>query len=197
MRRVVHFRLEGIGPDRLDRLHDQFGALAASRPWRSEPPWVATSASRGLFESEFLRHLRNAEGEEITAAGFLKMGGDETDALILAFFLRDLSAEYGVRAVIRDDDNPLAKLRQLEFRSGRLPSGLTLEETLARRPVIKKVQGESILFYPPTYRVHSQAPAGSGEWGYALCGLRAFAPSLMEAEREALKILRGLGHLGR
>jgi hypothetical protein len=68
---------------------------------------------------------------------------------------------------------------------------------LARRPIIKKVQGQAILFYPPSFRLHSQAPPGSGQWGYALCGLRAFAPSLLEAEQEALKILRGLRRLGR
>ena len=195
MRRVVHYRLRRIPEDRLERLEVQFAALAAERPWRGQAPWIATPRSTGLFESEYLRHLRLAEGPDISAAGFMKMGGDETDALILALFMRDLSAEYGVQAAIRDDDNPIAKLRHLEFRSGRLPTGLSLEETFARRPVIKKVHGESIQFYPPSYRLHSQSPTTS-EWGYSLCGLRAFAPSLPEAEREALQILRGLGHLG-
>jgi len=196
VRRVLHYRLPRFPEDRAERLEEQFAAFAEQRDWRSEPPWIATSRSSGLFESEFLRHLRAAEGADVAAGGFLKMAGDETDALTLTFFLRDLSAEYGLAVALRDEDNPLAKLRLLEFESGRLQSGLTLEETLARRPVIKKVRGESILFYPPTYRLHSQAPPGSGEWGYALCGLRAYAPSLLEAEREALKILRGLGHLG-
>lgn len=196
MRRVLHYRLLGIPESRLERLEQQFASLGELREWRSGPPWVATALSRGLFESEYLRHLRLDEGGEIAGAGFLKMAGDETDALILTFFLRDLSAEYGVRVSLRDADNPLAKLRTLDFRSGRLISGLSLEETLARRPVIKKVRGESILFYPPTFRLHSQSPPGTGEWGYALCGLRAYAPSLLEAEQEALKILRGLRHLG-
>jgi hypothetical protein len=197
MRRVLHYRFFRFPEERTERLEQQFAELSQQRPWRGDKPWVATSRSRGLFESEYLRHLRLAEGAEVAAGGFLKMGGDETDALILVLFLRDLSAEYGVAVSIRDDDNPIAKLRQLDFRSGRLPTGRSLEETFARRPVIKKVEGESIQFYPPTYRLHSQSPAGTGEWGYALCGLRAFAPSLLEAEREALKILRGLGHLGR
>jgi hypothetical protein len=194
---VIHYRLRRIPEDRLERLEQQFVQLAAERPWRGDAPWIATPRSTGLFESEYLRHARLAEGADISAAGFVKMAGDETDALILALFLRDLSAEYGIRCSMRDEDNPIAKLRQLEFAAGRLPTGLSLEETFARRPVIKKVQGESIQFYPPNYRLHSQAPAGTGGWGYALCGLRAFAPSLLEAEREALKILRGLGHLGR
>ncbi len=197
MRRVLHHRLYGLPAERLDRLETQVAELGAARKWRSEPVWMASARSKGLFEMEYFRHLTEAEGEGLAAAGFLKMAGDETDALILTFFLRDLSAEYGIRTVLQDDDNPIAKLRYLEFRGGRLPSGHALEETLARRPVIKKVGGESIMFYPPTFRLHSQAPAGTGQWGYALCGLRAFAPSLLEAEHEALKILRGLGHLGR
>jgi hypothetical protein len=196
VRRVLHYRLFGLPDAKLERLEQQFASQAELREWRSGPPWVATSRSRGLFESEYLRHLRLHEGDDIAAAGFLKMAGDETDALILTFFLRDLSAEYGVRVSLRDADNPLAKLRTLDFSAGRLISGLSLEEALARRPVIKKVRGESIMFYPPTYRLHSQSPPGTGEWGYALCGLRAYAPSLLEAEQEALKILRGLRHLG-
>ena len=82
----------------------------------------------------------------------------------------------------------------MEFDHGRLPSGQSLEEVLAKRPVIKKVHGERILFYPPTFRLHSQSPP-SPEWAYALFGIRAYAPTLLEAEQEALKILRGFGHL--
>jgi len=143
---------------------------------------------------EYFRHLQNHE-PGASAAGFVKMAGDETDALIIVIFMRDLSAEYGVDASMRDEDHPLAKLRRLDFQSGRLPNGQALEDVLAKRPVIKKVLGERIFFYPPTFRLHSQAPP-SPEWAYSLCGIRAYAPTLMEAEQEALKILRGLGHLG-
>ena len=197
MPRVLHYRLHSLPPNRLERLEDQFTALARSREWRGDSPWIATARSRGLFEMEYLRHARDAEGEEVVAAGFVKTAGDETDALILMLFLRDVSAEYGVRTVFRDDDNPLAKLRYLEFRHGRLPSGNSLEEMLARRAVIKKVDGQPIMFYPPAHRLNSQAPARPAQWGYALCGLRAYAPTLLEAEREALKILRAMRHLGR
>jgi hypothetical protein len=144
---------------------------------------------------EYFRHLKNEEPSDISAAGFVKMAGDETDALIIAVFMRDLSAEYRIRSAMRDEDHPLAKLRRLDFESGRLPNGQSLEEVLAKRPVIKKVQGERIFFYPPTFRLHSQGPS-SPEWAYALCGIRAYAPTLLEAEQEALKILRGFGHLG-
>jgi hypothetical protein len=158
---------------------------------------VATERSTGLFEMEYLSHVREAEGESVSAAAFLRTGGDETDALVLMLFLRDLSAEYGVRVVWRDEDNPLTKLRYLEFRHGRLPSGNSLEELLARRAVIKKVDGQAIMFYSPAHRLNRQVAARPAQWGYALCGLRAYAPTLLEAEQEALKILRAMGHLGR
>ena len=195
MSRVLHYRLQDLPEHRLERLHEQFEALASARAWRCGQPWVASSQSRGLFEMEFFRHLKNHEGNGLSAAGFVKMAGDETDALIITIFMRDLSAEYGIRTSIRDGDHPLAKLRRLDFDSGRLPSGQSLEDVLAKRPVIKKVQGERIFFYPPTFRLHSQSPP-SPEWAYALCGIRAYAPTLLEAEQEALKILRGFGHLG-
>ncbi|MGH7904243.1 MAG: hypothetical protein ACREPA_08985 [Candidatus Dormibacteraceae bacterium] len=197
MSRVLRYRIHRLPPERLQRVHDQVGQLAAGRSWRSGVPWLASDLSTGLFEMEYLRHLREAEGEDISAAGFLKMAGDETDALILLLFMRDASAEYGIRSAVQDEANPIAKLRFLEFRQGRLPSGQTLEEMLTRRPVIKKVMGQAIHFYPPSYRLHSHSPVNAGrEWGYALCGLRAKAPSLFEAEQEALKILRGMRHLG-
>ena len=195
MRRVLHYRLHGLPEQRLERVHAQFEALAAARTWRCGTPWVASARSAGLFEMEYFRHMRIEEKENLSAAGFVKMAGDETDALIITIFMRDLSAEYAIRVAMKDEDHPLAKLRRLEFHNGRLPSGQSLEDVLAKRPVIKKVEGERILFYPPTFRLHSQGPP-SPEWAYALCGIRAYAPTLLEAEQEALKILRGFGHLG-
>ena len=194
MSRVLHYRIHGLPERRLERVHEQFEALAAARTWRCDTPWVASVRSSGLFEMEYFRHLRNDE-PSVAASGFVKMAGDETDALIIAIFMRDLSAEYGITASMRDEDHPLAKLRRLEFQTGRLPTGQALEDVLAKRPVIKKVEGERIFFYPPTFRLHSQGPP-SPEWAYALCGIRAYAPTLLEAEQEALKILRGFGHLG-
>jgi hypothetical protein len=195
--RVLHHRVHGLPPERIERLHHQFEHLARGRSWRGDSPWVATDQSTGLFEMEYLSHVRQADGAGVAAAGFMKTGGDETDALVLMLFLRDISAEYGVRVVWLDDDNPLAKLRYLEFRRGRLPSGNALEELLSRRAIIKKVEGQPIMFYPPAHRLNEHAPARPAQWGYALCGLRAYAPTLLEAEREALKILRAMRHLGR
>lgn len=194
MPRIVHYRLHGLAEHRLELVHEQFDAMAAARSWRCGHPWIASSRSRGLFEMEFFRHLKQDEAPDLSAAGFVKMAGDETDALIITIFLRDLSAQLSIRATVRDEDHPLAKLRRLEFDSGRLPGGQSLEDVLAKRPVIKKVHGERIFFYPPTFRLHPMSPPNP-EWAYALCGMRAYAPTLLEAEREALKILRGFGHL--
>ncbi len=195
MARVLHYRLYGLAEHRVERIHQEFELLAGARTWRCGRPWIASSQSRGLFDMEFFRHLKNEEGKALSAAGFVKMAGDETDALIITIFMRDLSAQSGIHASIRDEDHPLAKLRYLDFESGRLPSGQSLEDVLAKRPVIKKVEGERIFFYPPAFRLHSMSPP-SPEWAYALCGMRAYAPTLLEAEQEALKILRGFGHLG-
>ena len=199
MPRVLHHRVLGLPAERLERLEHQYEALGSARQWRTGPPWIASDRSSDLFHTEYFRHLREDEGTAVSAGGFLKMLiGDETDALILAVFLRDVSAEYGVRTVLKDEENPIAKLRHLEFRRGRMPSGNALEEMLARRPLVKKVLGHAITFYPPSYRAHSHLQTATiTHWGYAVCGLRANAPSLLEAEQEALKILRGMRHLGR
>jgi hypothetical protein len=193
--RVVHYRIYALSPEQQERVAGQFEALATVRGWRGDAPWVATGTSTTLFEMEFLRHLRLAEGEEVAAGGFLRSGGDEIDVLILTLFLRDLSAEYGVRVSIRDDDNPLAKLRYLEFLRGIMPSGNALEDLLSRRVVIKKVDGQAINFYSPSHPLNARTESGPSRWGYRIYGIRAYAPTLLEAEREALKILRAMRHL--
>lgn len=196
MPRVAHYRCFGAAPDLLPVLHEAFEDLAGAREWRGERPFLASDRSLDLLGMEYVRLQRQAEGESLSAAGYIKLEGDEIDFLVLAIFIRDLSATHGLRCSLRDDGHPLAKLRLLEFRDGRLPSGNSLEEMLARRPVMKKVQDERIAFYPPAHDLYSGSPARVGEWGYHLAGLRAYAPTLLEAEREALKILRGWRQLG-
>src|SRR5258708_26984244 len=148
MRRVVHYRFEGLLEQDLERLHAQFESLAEARTWRCNPPWIASVYSRGLFEMEYFRHLRNEE-PSAGAAGFVKMAGDETDALIIAIFIRDLSAEYGINASMRDDDHPLAKLRRLVFTTGRLPNAQELEDVHAKRHVSKDVISSPTFFFTP------------------------------------------------
>src|SRR5579864_3834124 len=101
MPRVLHYRLHGLAEHRLERVHEQFDALATARAWRCGEPWIASSQSRGLFEMEFFRHIKHEQSQDLSAAGFVKMAGDETDALIITIFMRDLSAEYGTRATMK------------------------------------------------------------------------------------------------
>lgn len=195
MARVLHYRIFGLSAERQEAVQGRFEELCGVRSWRGDAPWVATDLSRQLFEMEFLRHVREDEGSSIDGAGFMRSAGDETDVLVLMLFLRDLSIEHGVRVSVRDDDNPLAKLRYLEFRGGRLPSGNELEDLLSRRVVIKKVDGQAISFYSPSHPLNARQTEDGGRWGYGVYGIRAYAPTLMEAEREALKILRAMRHL--
>src|ERR1700730_9127277 len=100
------------------------------------------------------------------------------------------------RAILKDADTPPDKLRQLDIRQGRLPSGMPIEDVLAARPVIKKMEGEPITFYPPTYRPNSYFRRDKpGMWGFSLKGIRDFAPSFLEAEAEAMRIYRGFRQL--
>ena len=46
MPRVVQYRVHGLPADRLERVHEQFAALAAAREWRGDAPWLASSTKR-------------------------------------------------------------------------------------------------------------------------------------------------------
>jgi hypothetical protein len=196
MARFVHYRAHGLSAELQITVSEQFAALRAARPWRGQPPWIATERSSSLFEMEYLRHVREEEGDSVGAAGFFKLEGDETDALVLVLFLRDLSAEHGVRVAVRDADHPLSKLRYLEFRGGAMPSGNSLEQLLSRRPMTKKVDGRPIAFYAPSHPLNARRAGEPYRWGYRVGAIRAFAPTLLEAEREAMKLHRALSHLG-
>ena len=81
---------------------------------------------------------------------FIRVAGDETDALALVFVLRDLSERFSCRVDIRDPDNPIAKLRIVDLVNGRLADQRALESILVRRPIFKRMRdGERIEMYPP------------------------------------------------
>lgn len=196
MRRVLFYRLHNIDGSRLSELEQEVTTFCRSRDWRGDQFWLATERSQDLFSMEYFRHALIEEGPSLSGAGFLKLQGDETDALATLFFLNDSSQRFHARAILRDDENPIAKLRYVEIRQGRLPSGMPIEDVLAARPVIKKMQGGAITFYPPTYRPNSYFRRDKpGMWGFSLQGMRDFAPSFLEAEAEAMRIYRGLGRL--
>jgi len=196
MRRVLFYRLYDVVPARLAELEKEARTFSRSRAWRGDAFWLATDNTTDLFAMEYFRHARNEEGASLSAAGFLRMLGDETDAIATLYFLNDAAQRFHARATLKDDENPIAKLRYLEIRQGRLPSGMPIEDVLAARPVIKKMEGEPITFYPPTYRPNPYFRRDKpGMWGFSLKGIRDFAPSFLEAEAEAMRIYRGFRQL--
>src|SRR5205085_1005205 len=99
----------------------RFDELAATRDWRGDRPWLADGGSTDLFQSLFFDDARAAaereapELGELSAAGFVRLNRDETDALALLFILRDLSERFRVQVQLRDHDNPIAKLRHIDL----------------------------------------------------------------------------------
>jgi hypothetical protein len=198
MRRILFYRLYNIEPAHLSRVDAEAQAFGRSRDWRGDRFWLASPRSTDLFSMEYFRHARNEEGSSLSAAGFLRLLGDETDAIATLYFLNDSTQRYHARAKIQDEDNPIAKLRAIEIEDGRLPTGMPIEDVLAARPVIKRMREGAITFYPPTYHPNPYYRRDKpGMWGFSLQGMRDFAPTFLEAEAEAMRIFRGLGRLNR
>ena len=208
MSRVMHVRLYGLAPEQRDELLARFKALAHSREWRDQVPWLADARSAGLFEQLYFDDAGRAEQltgaadiEPLSAATFLRVAGDETDALALVFMVRDLSERFLVRAVVRDADNPIAKLRAIELRRGRLPDGRALESILVRRPIFKRLRGgQRIEMYPPralgsAFGTVEGSDRERRSWSFLVHGMRDSRPSFLEAEAEAMRIWRGLRFL--
>jgi hypothetical protein len=198
MGRVLFMRLtnpgRGDAADWVDAVED----FAASRSWRAEPMWLATDASRGLFEMEYLRHLRLDSEEPVFGAGFVRLAGDETDALAVCFGLLRLTLKMGGRAVVADTDNPIRKQRQLALVEGQVSGPQSIDEVMVSGPIFKRLPASTITFYPPRYRgVTLPGPAGPpGWWSFAIQGMRDRAPGFLEAEAEAMRIYRSLRAIG-
>jgi hypothetical protein len=210
MARVLHVRIHGVDTQHRDSLHTRLAELAAAREWRGDRPWLADHSSPGLFEMEFFRHaLRAAELENesaairrpaLSAAGFLRTGGDETDALAYLFAMRELSEGFCLIVVVRDPDNPIAKLRLVELDSGLLPDGAPLEAILVARPIYKRLPGAVIEMYPPralgsAFGTVEGQDDQRRDWSFLVHGMRDTAPGFLEAEAEAMRIYRGLRFL--
>jgi len=207
MGRVIHIRLHGLDPSERGALKSRFLQLAGSREWRDQPPWLADANSSSLFEqlyfAQAVKHdsRERSEAGALSAAGFVRVAGDETDALAVVFMLRDLSERFAVRAVIRDPDNPIAKLRRIELHAGRLPDGRALEMILVRRPIYKRLRGgQRIEMYPPralgsAFGTLEGIDSERRSWSFLVHGMRDSRPSFFEAEAEAMRIWRGLRFL--
>jgi hypothetical protein len=206
MGRVIHVRVRGLTAADREAFHDHLGRLAEVREWRGDVPWLADTASRDLFSMEFFRHAALAAEAEapgegpLSAAGFVRMRGDETDALALLFVFRDLSERFGTTIAIRDPGNPIAKLRSVDLRGGRLLDGSALEAILVARPIFKRLPGAVIEMYPPRALGFAFGTVEGGDperrsWSFLVHGMRASAESFLEAEAEAMRIYRGLRFL--
>ena len=211
MARVLHVRIHGaLDPKQRQTLHNRLATLTATRDWRGDRPWLADAGSPGLFEMEYFRHASQAAAKAcatssaplppLAAAGFLRTGGDETDALAYLFAIRDLSERFGVVAILRDADNPIAKLRLVELHSGRLPEGAPLEAVLVARPIYKRLPGAVIEMFPPralgsAFGTVDGADDQRRTWSFLVHGMRDSAPGFFEAEAEAMRIYRGLRFL--
>lgn len=204
---MIHVRVHGLQPKDRSALQRRFARLAGSREWRDQTPWLADSRSTGLFEQLYFAEAAEHESRErpelgpLSAATFLRVVGDETDALAVVFMLRDLSERFGVRIAVRDPDNPIAKLRTIDLLGGRRLDGSALEAILVRRPIFKRLRGGGrIEMYPPRAlgSAFGTVEGTDGErraWSFLVHGMRDSRPSFLEAEAEAMRIWRGLRFL--
>jgi hypothetical protein len=206
MGRVLHVRIHGLASAQHEALRDRFEELAATRDWRGDRPWLAHTRTTDLFGSLFFDDARRAAEREapelgpLSAAGFVRLRGDETDALALLFILRDLSERFDAHVELRDPDNPIAKLRHIELASGLLPDGAQLEAVLVARPIYKRLPGAVIEMYPPralgsAFGTVEGTDEERRNWSFLVHGMRAEAPTFLEAEAEAMRIYRGLRFL--
>ncbi len=194
MIRVVFYRVGDLGRGTAGDWSEGTARLAAQREWRHDPMWLATDASHGLFEMEYLRHARLSTAGPLLGAGFVRIQGDETDALAVLFTLVALTQRFGGRVQLRDEENPIRKLRALELADGAPLGGRSLDELMVAQPIRKRLPDGVITFYPPRYRsvARGAAPAPAGQWRFGLSGLRAAAPGFLEAEAEAMRMYRSL-----
>ncbi len=206
MGRVIHIRLRGLDAAELGALRSRFDELAGERDWRGDRPWLADAASTDLFGQLFFDEARRHAAREqpeagpLSAAGFVRLNRDETDALALLFILRDLSERFEAHVQLRDPDNPIAKLRHIDLRRGLLPDGAQLEAVLVARPIFKRLPGAVIEMYPPralgsAFGTVEGTDARRRNWSFLVHGMRATAPTFFEAEAEAMRIYRGLRFL--
>jgi hypothetical protein len=206
MGRVIHVRVRGLDPSRRDAAQARFEELVRRREWRDGHPWLADDRSAGLFPQLFFDDQKTAIARQepvaapLSAATFIRVLGDETDALAVLFVFRDLSERFGLSVELRDPDNPIAKLRRVELEMGRLPGGRPLEAIMVRRSIFKKLpDGRRIELFPPRALAAAYGVAGDPNhrgWSFLVAGMRGEAPDFFEAEAEAMRMRRGLDSLG-
>lgn len=201
MSRVIQVRIRGIDASARDRMHERFADLVAGREWRDGTPWLADRLSRDLLPQLFFdqaqREARSTADERpLSAAAFVRIAGDEADALALAFIARDVSERFAAEVELRDPDNPIAKLRRIELAGGRLRNGRPLETILVRRVIYRRMpDGSRMEMIPPHGRgsAFGQPVGEDGErrWSFIVHDIRIVDQSFLDAEAEAMRIFRG------
>jgi hypothetical protein len=201
MSRVIQVRVRGVDRDARDLMHERFDELAAAREWRDGTPWLADLLSRDLLPQLFFdqaqSEARSAPDQRpLSAATFVRIAGDEADALAIAFIARDISERFDAEVELRDPDNPIAKLRRVQLSSGRLRNGRQLESILVRRAIYRRMpDGSRMEMIPPHGRgsAFGQPVGADGErsWSFIVHDIRIADHSFLDAEAEAMRIFRG------
>ncbi len=201
MSRVIQLRVRAIDADARAPMHARFSELAASREWRDGTPWLADQLSRDLLPQLFFEQAQAeartaAETHPLSAAAFVRIAGDEADALALAFIARDISERFDAEVEVRDPDNPIFKLRRVQLTGGRLANGHPLESILVRRAIYRRMpDGSRMEMIPPHGRGSAFGqPIGEGgerRWSFIVYDIRVVDRSFLDAEAEAMRIFRG------
>jgi hypothetical protein len=201
MSRVIHLRIRGLGAAAHDGVQHHFTGMAASREWRDGTPWLADHRSRDLLPQLFFDQAQAqarlaADRPPLSAATFVRIAGDEADALALAFIAREISERFSADVELSDADNPIAKLRQIELVEGRLRNGHPLESILVRRAIYRRMpDGSRMEMIPPHERGSAFGrPVGADaerSWSFIVHDIRIVDTSFLDAEAEAMRIFRG------
>ncbi len=206
MSRVIHLRVRGLPDESREAMQLRFTELVTAREWRDGTPWLAHSGSRDLLAQLFFDSAQSeapavADGPQLAAASFVRIAGDEADALALAFIARDISERFGTEVEVRDPDNPIAKLRRVALVDGRLRGGRPLESILVRRVIYRRMpDGSRMEMIPPhgrrsAFGEPSTDTERSSSWTFIVHDLRIVEATFLEAEAEAMRIFRGFRSL--
>ena len=201
MSRVIQVRVRGLDAGARDLMHERFAELVHGRDWRGGTPWLADQRSPELLAQLFFDQAQaeapaGFDERPLSAAAFVRIAGDEADALALAFIARDISERFSVDLELRDPDNPIAKLRRVELIDGRLRNGRPLESILVRRVIYRRMpDGSRMEMIPPHIRGSAFGqPVGQAaerSWSFIVHDIRVVDHSFLDAEAEAMRIFRG------
>ena len=200
--RTIQLRVQKLRAKDRAAINSQLEKWVSKRQWRSDVPWLADAKSKDLFALEFFSFASEAHNKNegpLSAAGFVRIQGDESDALAVVFLMRDLSERFDLDIAVSDPDNPIAKMRNIVFRKGLLENGKPLEAILVARPIYKRLPNATVELYPPQALNFAYGRKGPFEpatadrrWSFSVYGIRGTAESFFEAEAEAMRIYHGM-----